>query len=195
LISAGGEDIDDSRPKNNPNTRHLWEANVCEGYNYSNVVASERFNVAENEYTQCTLLTNAKDENDISDHRDMFPNVPSPDFVVLKESWPLVGRDCEAEMFAEVKGQFGVPTLIASYPVPMNGHVNTSVSDAMEVPNDLEFWDVFGTGKKDLEPEARRHMRTLFETEGDHLQSSSGPKELVSVVVHAMLGKSYISSS
>lgn len=133
------------------------------------------------------LLRNLLFEEDISgDDRDILPDKQHPDNFILKDSWPLVGRDCEAQMFGEVKGDFGVPSVITSYFVNEGKEMTTD----MDMPEDAKYWDIFNLKPKLApKPELRRHMRTLFDTEGVPLSTLKAPKELLRTVCHAILGK------
>jgi hypothetical protein len=172
-----------------PTSQHSSKPNVSEGRDYPNLVVSGHSKSVKDEYERCALLASVKGEEIICDDRDIFKHSVPPESFILKESWPLVGRDCEAQMFADVKGEFGVPTLLGSYQV--NSTVNTFAPNFMEVLDDAEYWNVFNSAitEKDFEPEVRYHMRSLFETEGDHLLSLSGPHDLARAVIHAILGK------
>jgi hypothetical protein len=134
------------------------------------------------------ILPPEPSEEAIRDDRCILTGKRCQDRFILKDSWPLAGRSCEAEMFADVKGEFGVPVLLGSYLVNEGQLMaDGSVPNVMELPNDATYWDIFQT--PEASPEIRYHVRSMFETEGDHLVSSSGPKELVRALCHALLGK------
>jgi hypothetical protein len=175
-----------------PTSQHSLKPNVSESRDYPNLVVSGHSKSVKDEYERCALLASVKGEEIICDDRDIFKHSVPPESFILKDSWPLVGRDCEAQMFADVKGEFGVPTLLGSYQVGATvAEADASAPNFMEVLDDAEYWNVFNSAitERDFEPEVRYHMRSLFETEGDHLLSSSGPHDLARAVIHAILGK------
>ena len=107
--------------------------------------------------------------------------------LIMKDSWPLASRaDNEGEMFLAVNGQFGVPEIIASYAVTAQ-HSNDPDDTSKLLPPKSEVWDVWSLGVANA-VEDRRHMRIIIKTHGRPLTDAKGPKELVTGVLHAMLG-------
>lgn len=125
------------------------------------------------------------EEGDIGDKWAFLEGEQLLDNFIVKDSWPLAGREHhEGQMFEAAMGDFGLPVIIGSYVV--NGG-----RDDMNLPNNAKYWDVFNTGESpEPVPESRKHVRTLIKTEGVSLLSSKGPKELLQSVCHAILGKS-----
>ncbi|KAJ7083688.1 hypothetical protein B0H15DRAFT_802729 [Mycena belliarum] len=115
--------------------------------------------------------------------KELFDGEP-PEKLIFKDSWPLAGRHKnEGQLFEAVKGCFGVPNVLATY--PLENH-------SFPVPENMKYWNVFGEDTsegKPPKPEKRVHMRSITDTQGLPLRSASGPRELVEALVHAMIGE------
>jgi len=114
-----------------------------------------------------------------------------PEFLVVKDSWPLSDRATEGKMFKEVEGQFGVPDVLGSYQVK-NSEASEEDATAALLPEDAVKWG--GWGVVHEKPEHRIHMRIIIRTQGRSLMEAKGPKELLLGVLHAMIGQSALTS-
>ena len=111
----------------------------------------------------------------------------APGRLILKDSWPLASRaDNEGDMFLAVNGQFGVPEIVDSYAVTAEGS-NDPDDTSKLLPTGYEVFSIWSMSVPDI-VEDRRHMRIVIKTHGRPLTDAKGPKELVTGVLHAMLG-------
>ncbi|KIJ39335.1 hypothetical protein M422DRAFT_32786 [Sphaerobolus stellatus SS14] len=90
--------------------------------------------------------------------------------LIIKESWPIKGRDTEAEIFASVANSFGVPSVFIG-PYKHQAEVTTDLF----VPGKLESCDWCGGWPKAAEKaEIRVQSRVLISTQGKPLTSAKG---------------------
>ena len=116
-----------------------------------------------------------------------------PSNLVVKDSWPLVGRNNEKAMYEAARGRFGVPDVLASYEVKGpdgNPHLTKRF-----LPAPRKFWNIWqypasAEASTGPEPEDRVQIRHLFKTEGRDLLDAASPHELLEGILHAMIGMS-----
>jgi hypothetical protein len=119
-----------------------------------------------------------------------------PSNLVVKDSWPLVGRNNEKAMYEAAQGLFGVPEVLTSYEVKGpdgNPHLTMRF-----LPACRKFWHIWTSvnypaptkAGTDPEPEERVQTRHLFKTEGQDLLDARSPYELLEAILHAMIGVS-----
>ena len=119
-----------------------------------------------------------------------------PSNLVVKDSWPLVGRNNEKAMYEAVQGLFGVPEVLTSYEV--KGPDGNPHSTMRFLPARRKFWNIWTSvdypapteAGTDPEPEERVQTRHLFKTEGQDLLDARSPHELLEAILHAMIGVS-----
>jgi hypothetical protein len=125
----------------------------------------------------------------------------TPSNLVVKDSWPLVGRNNEKAMYDAARGLFGVPEVLASYQV--KGFDGNSHLTKRFLPAHRKYWNIWNFGQypahaeaaTDPEPEERVQIRHLFKTEGRDLLDATSPHELLEGVLHVMIGVSYVGLS
>ncbi|KAL0952127.1 hypothetical protein HGRIS_008755 [Hohenbuehelia grisea] len=105
-------------------------------------------------------------------------NIELPESLVVKCSYPLLGRDFEEAIFLPVKQYIGIVDIITAYDIP-----------CVQTPDGVGYWPVLDANKTaEHQPELRLHRHLLFRTVGRSLRAAHGPRELGYAVLHAMIG-------
>lgn len=125
----------------------------------------------------------------------VYLRIPRGKALIAKCSWPSYLRNgIEAKAFRACRGDFGTPTLYASYePFTPNHHCITNVFllPDDETENCGSFHWQFAKGDKynmATEPDYRNLVVTLFQDEGRTLEYCKSAWELCLCLLHAMLG-------
>jgi Fungal protein kinase len=108
--------------------------------------------------------------------------------LILKDSWPLVDRATEGDMFRRLAGHFGLPNVVHTYTV---SHLHEEDRTDSLFPSDATPSSLWG-GTVSVVPESRIHKRIIIATHGRPLNHAAGPRQMTLGVLHAMLGKRHL---
>jgi hypothetical protein len=119
--------------------------------------------------------------------------------LILKDSWPLKGRDQEGDVFPTAANYFGLPEIAGTYAVkkpdpspPLGGTAQPILDDTTLLqPSDMAPSDIMGShdsAPPPDRPESRIHTFLLIKTQGERLTAASSLRHMTLAVMHATLG-------
>jgi len=112
---------------------------------------------------------------------------------IIKESYIPNDRSNEEQVFHDAQGRFGIPNITCSYELEGWGSIFCP---------DAKPWSVFRQSNvphEEHQQDERVFTRTLYQTRGYPIFFARGPRQLLQVILHAMIGElrpaSYILAS